>query len=333
MTQEQQLWAPTLDDIRDAAAQLRGVITQTPLLESREVNKMLNGRLFIKAENLQRTGAFKIRGAYYRISQLSDVEKQRGTITYSSGNHAQGVALAAQILGTTALIVMPETTPAAKVAQVRGFGAQVVFFDRETEFPDDAVARVQAETGRIVTPPSEDRRVLAGGGTIALEMLEQSRAVVFDKVLMPCGSGGIAAATNIVMKNLSPQTNVILVEPDLFDDTKRSLAAGKRLENPKGRKTICDAIMTPMPNPTSFKINQKLGIEAVSVSDDQVRTAMLFAFEHYKTVIEPGAAVGLAAVLAGKADIKGQNVAVIATGGNVDVERFTDAITQARRYV
>ena len=287
MLLDQQLWAPTLDDVSAAAAALDGIIVRTPLLESAEVNAKLGGRLLIKAENLQRTGAFKIRGAYYRISELSEAERKRGVITYSSGNHAQGVALSAKLLGTSALIVMPETTPLAKVDRVYDLGAKIIFFDRETEPPDDAVARIQAETGRIITPPSEDARVMAGGATVAYEVLEQANGNTIDTILMPCGSGGIAAATNIVFKARSPETQVILVEPDQFDDTKRSLAAGKRLSNPKGRKTICDAIMTPMPNALTFEINQKLGIDALSVTDKEVRAAMLFAFEHFKIIVEP----------------------------------------------
>ncbi|HFC04954.1 MAG TPA: threonine/serine dehydratase [Rhizobiales bacterium] len=327
-----QLRAPTLEEVMQAAGRLSGVINHTPLLENRAVNEALSGRLLLKVEGLQRTGAFKFRGAYNRISQMTASEKKRGVVTYSSGNHARGVALAAKLLGTNALIVMPDDVPQAKMDATLNLGAKIETFDRNTQNNEDEVARVQRETGRIHVPPGSDGRVMAGNGTVAYEMFQQAKGIDanIDTVLVPCGSGGLTAATAVVMDSLSPKTDVFSVEPELFDDTRRSLEAGERVANPKGRKTICDAIMTPIPNELTFAINKPLLAGGLAVSDDEVRQAMLFAFERYKIVVEPGAAVGLAAVLSGKTEIKNKVVAVILTGANVDSPTFCKALAAAR---
>ncbi len=316
--------ALALADVEEAAAALRGVVFRTPLLANADVDAELGCRLFIKAECAQRTGAFKIRGAYNRMRRWSAAERARGAITYSSGNHALGVALAARLLDTSALIVMPSDAPPAKVTAVRALGAEIVTFDRDTESSDDVVDRWRANSGRIVVPPSAHLGVLAGAGTVALEMAEQARSLGadVDVVLVPCGGGGLAAATAAVMDALSPGTRVYAAEPELFDDTRRSLAAGYPVPNPKGRRTICDAIMTPIPNDVTFPINHALLAGGVVASDDAVRAALRFAFERYKIVLEPGAAVGLAAVLSGELDLRDRTVATIGTGGNVDPARF-----------
>ncbi|MFY0692211.1 MAG: threonine/serine dehydratase [Paracoccaceae bacterium] len=311
----------SLADIDRAAATLEGVVSRTPLLENADVNAMLGGRLLLKAENLQRTGAFKIRGAYHRILHLSPDERAAGVVTYSSGNHALGVARAAQILGSSALIVMPDDVPAAKMAATRALGAEIVTFARDHEDSGDVVARIRAETGRIEVPPSAHGQVLAGAGTAALELLEQAQGPL-DGVLVPCGGGGLTAATAVVMAQASPRTEVFAAEPELFDDTKRSLAAGHPVPNPKGRRTICDAIMTPIPNGVTFPINLDLLAGGVTASDSEVRAAMRFAFEHFKIVTEPGAVVGLAAILSGRTALKGRTLATIITGGNIDPARF-----------
>ena len=315
-----------LGDVRQAADRLRGVVVRTPLLENPDVNAMLGGRLMIKAECAQRTGAFKIRGAYNRIAQMSAQERARGAITYSSGNHALGVARAALLLGSSALIVMPSDAPQAKIDAVRALGAEVVTFERDSDMSDDVVARIQAETGRIIVPPSADARVLAGAGTAAVEIFEQAAALgaVPDAVLIPCGGGGLTAATAVVAAALAPDARVYAVEPELFDDTRRSLAAGTRVANPKGRRTICDSIMTPIPNEVTFPINLDLLAGGLAVSDAQVRDAMRFAFDEFRIVVEPGAAVGIAAVLHGMVAIKDRVVATVVTGGNVDPARFCD---------
>ncbi len=313
-----------LEYVAAATHGLRGVAVQTPLLESHEANERLGARLLIKAENMQRTGAFKIRGAYNCIRQLTNAQKAGGVITYSSGNHAQGVALAARLFGTHALIVMPDDVPEAKRAATRALGARIVMFSRDAEASDDVVERLRRQTGRIVVPPSGDLRVLAGAATVATELLEQAsgKNARLDALLVPCGGGGLTAASAVVMAARSPDTRVYAVEPAQFDDTRRSLATGQRVANPPGRRTICDAIMTPMPNELTFAINRELLAGGLTASDAEVRDAMRFVYRHFRMVVEPGAAVGLAAVLAGQIDIAGKTVATIITGGNIDAARF-----------
>ena len=310
----------TLDDIRAAQMALVGVVVRTPVLENADVNAMLGGRLILKAENFQRTGAFKIRGAFHRIMKMTDEERACGVVSYSSGNHALGLARAAAMLGTSAVIVMPSDVPAAKMKATRALGAEIVTFDRDTENSTDVVARITGRTGRLEVPPSAHGQVLAGAGTAALELLED--APELDKVLVPCGGGGLTAAMAVVMAEASPETQVYSAEPKLFDDTRRSLEIGKRIANPVGQRTICDAIMTPIPNEVTFPINFGLLAGGVTASDADVRTAMCFALEHFKIVTEPGAVVGLAAILNGQVDIKNKTVATVITGGNIDATRF-----------
>ena len=322
----------TVDAILDAADALHGVVTRTPLLENLDVNEQLGGRLLIKAEHGQRTGAFKIRGAYNRLRVMSAEEMQRGVITYSSGNHAQGVALAARLMKTTALIVMPADVPAAKIESTKALGADVVTFDRDGSNSDEVVSRLKEETGRIIVPPSGDVRVLAGAGTATLELFQQAQEAdaPLDAVLVPCGGGGLTAATAFLMHELSPRTGVFAVEPELFDDTRRSLEAGKRVSIPKGQRTICDSIMTPTPNEHTFEINRKLLAGGLTASDNDVRAAMRFAFDAFKLVIEPGAAVGIAAVLTGQIDITDKTIALFTTGGNVDPRRYCELVNAAK---
>lgn len=311
----------SLDDIHLAAEALRDVVVRTPVLEDPDVNAILGGRLLLKAESLQRTGAFKIRGAYHRMHGLTGAERARGVVTYSSGNHALGLARAAQILGSSAVIVMPADVPAAKLAAVRAMGARIEHYDRDTQDSADVVARIIAETGRIEVPPSAHGQVLAGAGTAALDLLQDARGAL-DAVLVPCGGGGLAAATAVVMAEASPGTEVFAAEPEQFDDTRRSLAAGERLANPTGRRTICDAIMTPIPGALTFQINHALLAGGVTATDAQVRDAMRFAYTHFRIVAEPGAVVGLAVILNGQVPIAERTVATVVTGGNIDAARF-----------
>jgi len=314
-------YAVSIDDMRAAASAVDGVVIRTPLLENPDANALLGGRLLLKAENLQRTGAFKIRGAYHRMLGLTAEERARGTVTYSSGNHALGLARAAQILGSSAVIVMPSDAPAAKMQAVRGMEAEIVFYNRDTENSADVVARVMAETDRVEVPPSAHPQVLAGAGTAALELLEDAGGPI-DAVLVPCGGGGLTAATAALMAEASPGTQVFAAEPSLFDDTRRSLEAGHRIANPKGRRTICDAIMTPIPGELTFSINRDLLAGGVTATDAEVRNAMRFVYEHFRIVTEPGAVVGLASVLNGQVPIAGRTVATVITGGNIDPARF-----------
>ena len=311
----------SLADIRLAQVALADVVMLTPVLENPDVNEMLGGRSLLKAENFQRTGAFKIRGAYYRILNLTSKERACGTVSYSSGNHALGLARAAQLLGSCTVIVILSDLPTEKMNATRALGAEIVTFDRDTENSADVLARIISQTGRIEVPPSAHNQVLEGGGTAALELFED--APVLDSVLVPCGGGGLTAATAVVTVEAPPQTQVYSAEPALFDDTCRSLAAGERLTNPVGQRTICDAIMTPMPNEVTFPINLDLLASGVTASDADVQDAMRFAFEHFKIVTEPGAVVGMVAVLNGQIAIRNRNVATIIIGSNVDLARFT----------
>ena len=322
---------PTLDDVATAAEALRPVAVETPLLENIDLNAALGGRLLVKAETAQRTGSFKFRGAYNRIRQLDAGDRKRGVIAYSSGNHAQAVAKAARLMDTRALIVMPDDAPANKMEGTKELGAAVVTYDRLVETREAVAERIGIERDCVMVPPNEDARVLAGAGTVAYELVRQAaeRGASLDAVLVPCGGGGLTAATALVLEALSPATEVYAVEPELFDDTRRSFEAGERLANPKGRKTICDSIMTDQPGELTFAINRTRLSGVLTVSDDEVRAAMALAFEQFKTVIEPGAAVGLAAVLHHKLAIAGRTTAVIATGGNVDAGRFCAALTAA----
>jgi len=320
---------PTYDDIVDAAARLEGVAVHTPLLEAPLLNDAAGCRVLVKAENLQRTGAFKLRGAWNRISRLTDEEKARGVLCYSSGNHAQAVAHAATRAGTTAIVVMPATAPRLKVARCKAFGAQVTLHDGDRQ---SMVARAEAiaqEQGRVLVPPFDDPFVIAGQGTVGLEMVDDmlARGIAPDVVLVPCGGGGLAAGVGTAVAYHFPDTAIVGVEPAGYDDTAQSLAAGARVTITPGAASLCDALLVPQPGIITFAVNRALLADAVTVDDDEVRRAMAAAFEHLKIVLEPGGAAALAALLAGKVDHAGKTVAVVASGGNVDAAVFADAIT------
>jgi threonine dehydratase len=320
-------WAltpPRFGEIEEAAQRLEGQAVITPLVENQDPNAEVGGRLLVKAEMLQRTGSFKFRGAYNRISQLDEAERARGVIAYSSGNHAQAVACAAGLVGTRATIVMPTDAPGMKVARTRKYGAEIVMYDRAKETREDVARRIGEDRGLVMVPPNEDRRVLAGAGTVGREIGLQLSAVDAraDAVLVPCGGGGLTAATALAFKEISPGTEIYAVEPEQFDDTRRSFEAGRRLPNPPGRRSICDAIMTDIPGELTFSINKDLLAGVLTVSDDEAVTAMRAAFYHFKLVLEPGGAVALAAVLSRKFDANGMTIAIVASGGNVDLETY-----------
>ena len=315
---------PSYEGVLDAARQIDGVAVRTPLLESPALNAVGGGRVLMKAEILQRAGAFKFRGAYNRISRLTDDEKTRGVVAFSSGNHAQGVAAAAAMVGTPAIIVMPSDSPQVKVEGVIGFGGEVRLYDRWTESREEIGAAIAAERGSILVPPFDDPFIIEGQGTAALEMLDQTDTP-FDQLLCGASGGGLMAGVNLVMAERSPSTRVFVVEPEAFDDTARSLAAGERVGHPQGAPSICDALMSPMPGVLTWPINRRLA-GAITVSDAEVAEAMRFAFRHLKLVIEPGGAVSLAALLAGKIGTEGLTTAIILSGGNVDPTLYAEII-------
>ncbi|MFG3007481.1 threo-3-hydroxy-L-aspartate ammonia-lyase [Streptomyces calvus] len=313
----------TLEDVRDAAARIEGVAHRTPVLRSRTLNSLVGAEVFVKCENLQRVGAFKFRGAYNAASRLTPEQLSRGIAAYSSGNHAQAVALAARELGTTAVIVMPEDTPTSKVEATRGYGAEVVTYDRYT---GDRVAigeALAAERGLALIPPYEHPHVIAGQGTAALELLEETGDL--DALVVPVGGGGLIAGSATAAKGLQPGIKVIGVEPEEGDDTKRSLEAGRRVSIPVPR-TIADGQAADIPGELTFSLNQKLVDDIVLVSDDEIRQAMRTAFERMKTVVEPSGATPLAALLAGRIDPVPRRIGVIVSGGNIDTRRFAQLV-------
>lgn len=315
---------PSYEGVLDAARQIEGVAVRTPLIESPALNAVVGGRVLMKAETLQRAGAFKFRGAYNRISRLTPEEKARGVVAFSSGNHAQGVAAAAALIGTPALIVMPSDSPRVKVDGVIAFGGEVRMYDRWTESREAIGAAIAAERGSVLVPPFDDPFVIEGQGTTALEILDQADAPL-DQLLCGASGGGLMAGINLVMAERSPSTAVFVVEPEAFDDTARSLAAGERLGHPQGPPSICDALMAPMPGELTWPINRRLA-GAITVSDAEVAEAVRFAFHHLKLVIEPGGAVSLAALLTGKVEAQGLTTAIVLSGGNVDPGLFAEII-------
>ncbi|MFE2262387.1 pyridoxal-phosphate dependent enzyme [Streptomyces griseosporeus] len=309
----------TLDDIRDAAARIEGVAHRTPVLRSRTLDALVGAEVFLKCENFQRMGAFKFRGAYNAASRLTPEQLARGIAAYSSGNHAQAVALVARELGTTAVIVMPEDAPRAKRAATEGYGAEIVPYDR---YSGDRVAlaeAVAAERGLTLIPPYEHPHIMAGQGTAALELLEDAGEL--DALVVPVGGGGLMAGSATVAKGLHPGIRMIGVEPEAGDDTKRSLEAGRRIAVPVPR-TIADGQAIEIPGELTFSVNRRLVDAMALVTDDEIRAAMRFAFERLKIVLEPSGATPLAALLAGRLGTLPRRVGLILSGGNVDAERF-----------
>ncbi|CAM5690196.1 MULTISPECIES: threo-3-hydroxy-L-aspartate ammonia-lyase [Streptomyces] len=309
----------TLDDVRAAAARLKGVAHRTPVLRSRTLDALVGAETLLKCENFQRVGAFKFRGAYNAISRLTPEQLARGVAAYSSGNHAQAVALAARELGTTAVIVMPEDAPASKREATAGYGAEIVTYDRYTGDRVAIAEALAAERGLTVIPPYEHPHIIAGQGTAALELLEEAGEL--DALVAPVGGGGLIAGSATAAKGLRAGIRIIGVEPEAGDDTKRSLEAGRRVSIPVPR-TIADGQALHTPGELTFSVNRRLVDEIVLVSDDEIRAAMRFAFERLKIVVEPSGATPLAALLSGRVTDLPHRVGVIISGGNIGTERF-----------
>lgn len=313
-----------IDDVERAAARISGVALRTPLFESIELGELAGGRVFIKAENLQRTGSFKIRGAYNLMSQLSPARASRGVVAWSSGNHAQGVACAGKLLGIDTTIVMPEDAPRAKLENTRALGGKVVTYDRYTR-DREAIARdIAAEGGAEIVPSFDHEHIIAGQGTVGLEIAEQcdELGVRPEQVLICCGGGGLTAGSAIALKARWQDSSIYTVEPEAFDDTARSFESGQRESVAGDARSICDALQTSTPGQLTFEINRRLVAGGLTVSDDDVRAAMRFAFRQFKFVVEPGGAVALAALLTKRVDTEGRTTIVVISGGNVDEELF-----------
>lgn len=320
---------PGFDDILKAAGRIKDQAVVTPLLEYPALNAKTGGRILLKAETLQRTGSFKFRGAFNRLAQIPEETRSLGVVAYSSGNHAQGVAAAAQILRIPATIVMPADAPAIKIANTRGYGAEVIFYDRYSESREGICERLTADRGAVLVRPFDDPQIIAGQGTCGLEISSQAaeRQAAIDQLLICCGGGGLTAGCCLAMAERSPATEVFCVEPEDFNDTGRSLAADKRLANKPEARSICDALLAPTPGMLTFEINRRHLAGGLTVSDDQVAQAVRYAFEVLKLVVEPGGAVALAAILAGCIDTKGKVIAATLSGGNVDRALFTQILT------
>ena len=297
---------------------------RTPVLHSRSLDNSTGAQVFLKAESFQRVGAFKFRGAYNRISQLTDREKQRGVVTVSSGNHAQAVALASTLLGTSAKILMPIDSPEIKVRGVEGFGGEVVRFDRYTQDRELLVREVAEREGRVLVHPYNDEYVMAGQGTSAKELIEETGPLTH--LFVPVGGGGLIAGSAVAAKALSPDIQVIGVEPEAGNDAQQSLRGGVRVTIPVP-KTIADGQQTTSPGELTFAVMQEFVTAIVTVTDQEIVAAMRLAFERLKIVLEPSGACALAAVLTGKADLIGGRVGVILSGGNVDIGMFCRFMT------
>jgi threonine dehydratase len=318
---------PTFADVQAAAGRLQGVARVTPLLESEALNAQAGGRILLKAEVLQRTGSFKFRGAYNAIAQIAAPV----VVAYSSGNHAQGVAAAARLLGKSATIVMPADAPAIKVENTRAAGAEIRLYDRIRESRETIGAEIAARSGAALVRPYDDPRIIAGQGTAGLELALQAQELgaALDAALIPCGGGGLIAGCGLALRELCPGIEVYAVEPAGFDDTARSLAAGRRLANPPDGRSICDALLVPTPGELTFEINRRVLAGGLALADEDVLRAMSFAFRALKLVVEPGGAVALAALLAGHFDARGRTVGVVLSGGNVDPALFARMLRQS----
>jgi threonine dehydratase len=313
-------FAISFDDVKAARQRIKGQAVVTPLLTSPDLDARTGGRIFVKAEPLQRTGSFKFRGAYNRISQIAPEDRKRGVVAFSSGNHAQGVAHSAQLFGIKATIIMPKDSPDLKIANTRGFGAEVILYDRFGENREAIGQRISDETGAILVPPYDDPHIMAGQGTIGIEIMEQLADLGLspDVLLCCCGGGGLMSGIAISMGVLSPRTALYAVEPVGFDDTKRSLEAGHKVANAPGPMSICDAIVTPTPGDLTFPINKARLKGGLAVSDGEAAEAVAYAARVLKITAEPGGAVALAAALSAKVDLADKVVAVVVSGGNID---------------
>jgi len=319
---------PTFADIEAAAARLHGSAVLTPLLRSAALDRLTGARVVLKAEPLQITGSFKFRGAFNRLVQLTPDERRAGVVAWSSGNHAQGVAAAAAMLEIPATIVMPSDAPDIKLANTRALGAAIVTYDRATEDREAIARRIAAARGAVIVPSYDDPHIIAGQGTVGLELMAQARAMglTVDDVIVPASGGGLMAGVGLAVRHINPAARLYCAEPAGYDDHRRSLAAGSRQRNTTSANALCDALLAPTPGELTWALNGKILAGGYAVSDADVRRAMAFAFHDLKLVVEPGGAAALAALLAGYHATRGQTVAIVLSGGNVDPSLFAACV-------
>ncbi len=320
---------PGFEDVLSAAEKISGHAVKTPLLKCEDLSEKLSAEIYVKPECLQRVGAFKFRGAFNRLCRLNEEERKRGVVAYSSGNHAQGVACSAKLLGIDATIVMPDDSPKMKLENTSNYGAKVITYDRDKENREELANKIANDTGAIVVPSFEDFYIIAGQGTVALEAVQQAedRGVKLDIFMSPVGGGGLISGCALAIKALSPQTDIYGVEPEGFNDVQRSIENGKIECNPTNSGSICDAILTPYPGEMTLHIMSNNLKGVLTVSDEEVLKAMKYAWEKLKLVVEPGASVALAALLSNKLDVSGKKICLVLSGGNVDEENYIKALS------
>lgn len=320
---------PNFHDVLDAQNRIKDVIAQTPFLTSPKLNEITGANIWVKAENMQRRGSFKIRGAANAIFKRKDEAIEKGIIAYSSGNHAQGVALAARLIGAHATIIVPDDAPKAKLQGATDEGADILFYNRRTQDREQLGRDFQEKTGAILIPPFDHEDVITGQGTIGLEIIDfaKSKNIVFDKVFVQAAGGGLASGIGLVLEELSPKTELIIGEPITHNDLFRSMKSGQLESNsPDVPNSVQDALLAPRPGKITFPILQRIGAKVFEVTDDEALKAVAFAFANLKTVIEPGGACSLGLLLSGKIDVRGQNICVVASGGNIDATTFIKAL-------
>ncbi|WP_375414094.1 threonine/serine dehydratase [uncultured Bradyrhizobium sp.] len=315
-------------DIDAAARVLAPFAVRTPLLSLPALDERVGAKVFLKPEMLQRTGSFKFRGAFNKLSSIPQAARGGGVVAFSSGNHAQGVAAAAQILNMRATIVMPADAPRSKRERTMGYGAEVVLYDRDREDREAIARRIAGKHGATLVPPYDDPQVIAGQGTVGREIAEDMAALGLtpDIVIAPASGGGLVAGVATAVLSRYPQAVVMSAEPEGFDDHARSLSVGRREAHQAEGRTICDALMASIPGEITFAVNQRLLVRGVTASDAEVGAAVAFVFRELKLVVEPGGAVGLAALLAGRVEARGKTIAIVLSGGNVDADLYARLI-------
>ena len=326
---------PTFADVTAAAARIAPYAVRTPLVESWQLNAMTGGRIFLKLETLQRTGSFKFRGSCNRLAMIPQSAKSAGVVAFSSGNHAQGVAAAAALFGIPALIVMPSDAPRPKIEGTRAFGAEIVSYDRARDDREAIAAKICAERGAVLVKPFDQAEIIAGQGTVGLEIAKAAvhLGVELDDVLVPCSGGGLVSGTALGLKGSGVTAKVHSVEPENFDGLKRSLEAGQRVQAPGGKLSIADALMAPIPGRVVFETAKDLLAPGFAVSDAELERAVVFAAEKLKLLVEPGGAAALAALLAGRVDAAGKAVALVLSGGNAEFAQIAAMVEKNNRFV